>query len=341
MPGEDAHAYLRRLARANHLRPTYLRRYLQDPDCDSQPRLDWLAVLAGRSRDVMHHAFTARPTTSARRARRRLRSAAAQNFSTKRSLFTAIRGDADGSGWSVRALADRHGVHRRTIRQALTSPIPPPRKQHRAKRSRLDPFKPVIGALLQEDQGRRYAGRRTIQNIYTLLVDEYGMTGVSYTTLCDYVTNHCRRLALPGQSTISITPTHQAVEERNLTLLRDLLDAGHDIEDDNGDGWTLLRHAIAVEQNHHRETGKPAHADMTAFLLVRGADPRHHGPDGKTPLLDAESRGHWLAGEIIRAWTAQDPAPTSPGSPSAARPSIPTPTPIASPKPARTERHEA
>src|SRR4051794_7323364 len=98
MLGEDAHAYLRRLARANHLRPTYLRRYLQDPDDSGRLRLDWVAILAGRSRDALHYAFTAEPATSARRARQ-MRLVAAQHSSTKRSLFTAIRGDAHGSGW--------------------------------------------------------------------------------------------------------------------------------------------------------------------------------------------------------------------------------------------------
>jgi uncharacterized protein len=96
------------------------------------------------------------------------------------------------------------------------------------------------------------------------------------------------------------TPAHQAVEQQDLARLRDLLDAGHDIEDDNGDGWTLLRHAIAVE---------PVHADMTALLLARGADPHRPSSAGTTPLDDAETRGHWLAVEIIRAWTGQRPAP--------------------------------
>ncbi|GIH01396.1 hypothetical protein [Plantactinospora mayteni] len=138
------------------------------------------------------------------------------------------------------------------------------------------------------------------------------MTGVSYSTLRDYVTNHCRRLALPAvQPASPITPTHQAVEEQNFILLRDLLDAGHDVEDDNGDGWTLLRHAIAVEEDHHRRTGEPAHADMTAFLLARGADPHHTGPDGATPLQEAEHRSHWLAAEIIRAWTAHPRSTTN------------------------------
>lgn len=55
--------------------------------------------------------------------------------------------------------------------------------------------------------------------------------------------------------------------------LRDLLDAGHDIEDNNGDGWTLLRHAIDSEYDAHAQSGQALHADLTSFLLARGADP--------------------------------------------------------------------
>ncbi len=39
-------------------------------------------------------------------------------------LFEAIRRDARGEELSVRALAKRYGVHRRTVRQALRSPVP-------------------------------------------------------------------------------------------------------------------------------------------------------------------------------------------------------------------------
>jgi hypothetical protein len=197
MPGEDAHAYLRRLARTNHLRPTYLRRYLKDPNGSDQPRLDWLAVLAGRSLNALDRAFNAQPALPAHRSRMRPSVLPTRRASTKRALFTAIRSDAHRTGWSIRALADRHGVHRRTVQRALNSPIPPPRKQQPARGSRLDPFKEVIDAILQADHGSRYAGRLSIQSIYTTLVDEHGMTGVSYSTLRDYVTNHCRRLSIP------------------------------------------------------------------------------------------------------------------------------------------------
>jgi GNAT superfamily N-acetyltransferase len=82
--------------------------------------------------------------------------------------------------------------------------------------------------------------------------------------------------------------------------LRDLLDAGQDVEDDNGDGWTLLRHAIDTEHDGHVQTGDPLHADVTAFLLARGADPLR--PHGMPVVVEAEVRGHWLAAEIMRAW---------------------------------------
>jgi hypothetical protein len=42
--------------------------------------------------------------------------------------FAEIRRDHRIEGLSIRALADKHGVHRRTVRQALESAIPPPRK---------------------------------------------------------------------------------------------------------------------------------------------------------------------------------------------------------------------
>ena len=122
--GESAGSYVRQLARANHLRPGYLRRYLRDPGNPGQVRLDWLAILAGRDQSAIERAIARphpgpRPRLTARKQDRAM-------------LFAEIRQDADQAGLSVRALADRHGVHRRTIRQALESPAPAPRKRPRS-----------------------------------------------------------------------------------------------------------------------------------------------------------------------------------------------------------------
>lgn len=65
-----------------------------------------------------------------------------------------------------------------------------------------------------------------------------------------------------------------------------------------------LRHAIDVEHDGHVQTRGPLHADVTAFLLARGADPlREH--NGITVVAEAEIRGHWLAAEIMQAWVAR------------------------------------
>ncbi|MCZ4102102.1 ankyrin repeat domain-containing protein [Streptomyces sp. So13.3] len=103
---------------------------------------------------------------------------------------------------------------------------------------------------------------------------------------------------------MSLSPGHLAVEQEDLPRLRELLDCGYDVEDDRGDGWTLLRHAIDVEIDGHVQSGDPLHVDVTAFLLARGADPLRDA-NGIPPAEEAETRGHWLAAELIRAWTSR------------------------------------
>jgi hypothetical protein len=49
-------------------------------------------------------------------------------------LFEQIRRDQKAESTSIRELAVRHGVHRRTVRQALASAVPPPRKDYRPRR---------------------------------------------------------------------------------------------------------------------------------------------------------------------------------------------------------------
>jgi len=302
--GESELSYIRRLARANHLRPGYLRRYLKDPGKDKGIRLDWLAILAGRPVASLEYAFAG---LGARQGRQPPGNHPGSRRPGKAALFKIIRRDAYVGGLSIRALADRHGVGRRVVLQALKSPVPPPRKQLPARKSRLDPFKDAIEGMLLEEHDAPPRQRQTVKTIVDRLVAEHGMTGISYSMVRGYVAGRRGirpRLHEPARrsAAMSWSPAHLAVEHEDLPRLRDLLDAGHDIEDDNGDGWTLLRHAIDVEQDGHLQSGGPLHADVTAFLLARGADPTRSGPEGMPAVTEARTRGHWLAAEIMRAW---------------------------------------
>lgn len=292
--GETTFSYIRRLAVANHMRPLHLRRYLKDPDTNGGFRLDWLAVLAGRSVIALRHALADQepPAGTASRI-----PDSPQRKRPKAELFTLIRRDAREHGMSARALADKYGAGKRIVRQALRSPTPPPRKPQPLRGSRIDPFTAIIDGMLQAETQAFPPGPRPVISIYRELVTGHGAEDVSYQMVRKYVGH--RRAAMHHQS---LSPAHQAVADHDLNRLRDLLDNGHDIENDNGDGWSLLRRAIHAEADRHTKTGEPLHADMTAFLLARGAD------GTSTPAgAEAELLGHWLAAEIIRAWTSPPP----------------------------------
>jgi hypothetical protein len=58
--GETTDSYVRRLARANHLKPSYLRGFLAGPPdygYGKRPRADRLAAVTGRQQDALERAL--------------------------------------------------------------------------------------------------------------------------------------------------------------------------------------------------------------------------------------------------------------------------------------------
>jgi len=102
-------------------------------------------------------------------------------------LFEAIRRDHRREELSIRQLAERHRVHRRTVRQALASAVPPPRKTRVFAAPVLDPVKPLIDAMLRQDLDAPKKQRHTARRILARLVDEHQVTAISYPTVRDYV----------------------------------------------------------------------------------------------------------------------------------------------------------
>ena len=102
-------------------------------------------------------------------------------------LFARIRRDARVEDLSVRALAARHGVHRRTVRQALESAAPPERKPRQGVSWRLEPLKAAIDAMLVEDTTAPRKQRHTARRILARLIEEHGAQELSYSTVRDYV----------------------------------------------------------------------------------------------------------------------------------------------------------
>jgi transposase len=98
-------------------------------------------------------------------------------------LFAAIRELAHREELSIRSLAERFEVHRRTVRHALAAPTPPPRKKHAYPAPRLDPVRALIDAMLTADP-MMPAG-----HVWERLLDEHDVIA-SYSTVRKYLSEH-------------------------------------------------------------------------------------------------------------------------------------------------------
>ncbi|MDO0929765.1 IS21 family transposase [Streptomyces sp. TG1A-8] len=104
---------------------------------------------------------------------------------SKVELYAAIRRDHRG-GMSMRELERKHGVTWRTVRKALDSAWPEPRKKLPPRATALDPYKPVIDGILRADLDAPRKQRHTVTRIFHRLVDEHG-ADVSYGMVRYYV----------------------------------------------------------------------------------------------------------------------------------------------------------
>jgi transposase len=101
--------------------------------------------------------------------------------------FEQIRRDRDREGLSIRGLAVRHGVHRRTVKQALASPMPPVKRAPVSRPApKLGAYRAVIDGWLEADRTAPRKQRHTARRIHRRLVDEHG-ADVAESTVRQYV----------------------------------------------------------------------------------------------------------------------------------------------------------
>jgi transposase len=97
-------------------------------------------------------------------------------------LFEDIRKARAREDVSIRALAGRYGVHRRTVRQALADPVPPARRSAPPRDCPVTgPVRGVVRGWLIADLKAPVKQRHTARRIRDRLVEEYGVVAADRT----------------------------------------------------------------------------------------------------------------------------------------------------------------
>lgn len=163
------------------------------------------------------------------------------------ALYEQIRkARRDEPGVSIRELARRFGTHRRNVREALASPVPPLRKPVVRSSPALDEWKPLIDEWLEADKTAPRKQRHTARRVWQRLVEEHGAT-VGESTVRRYVASW--KAAQPAKVIeVKVPQLHRLGGEGEIDFGR----LAFYLDGIPVDGWMFVMRLSASGKSFHR-----------------------------------------------------------------------------------------
>src|SRR6516164_6394967 len=119
----------------------------------------------------------------------------------KVELFEQIRREYEFGVGTIKGVADKLGVHRRMVRQALTNAEPPERGQSQRERPVIGPLRAFINAILDADRKAPRKQRHTAHRIFERIRTEMPDHKVAEVTVRLYVRERKRELGWSTRTT--------------------------------------------------------------------------------------------------------------------------------------------
>ena len=123
------------------------------------------------------------------------------DWKAKVDLFEQLRREHEFGIGTVAGVAAKFGVHRRMVRQALASALPPSRHYSQRAKPKLDPVGSFIDRVLEEDQRAPRKQRHTARRLHRRLLTEFPDAAVAESTVRNHVRERRRAMGLVRRET--------------------------------------------------------------------------------------------------------------------------------------------
>jgi transposase len=147
---------------------------------------------------------------------------------------------------SIRELSRRFETHRRTVREALASAVPAPRKPAVRASPILEPWRPIIDGWLVADRDAPRKQRHTARRVWQRLVDEHDAV-VGESTVRRYVAE-AKRAQPPVIARVIIPQTHPLGAEAEV----DFGQVSFMLDGLATEGWMFVMRLSASGKGFHR-----------------------------------------------------------------------------------------